>query len=67
MAEAAREAGAEIRTGAGVQRIVVRDGRVIGVVLDDGSEIATGTVVSGVDPKRTFLGLVDPIDLNPVS
>ena len=37
MADAAREAGAEIRTGAGVARILVRDGRAAGVVLDDGT------------------------------
>ena len=60
MAEAAREAGAEIRTGAGVTRILVRDGRAAGVVLEDGREIPAGAVVSNADPRRTFLELVDP-------
>src|SRR6187402_1041716 len=49
MADAAREAGAEIRTGANVQRIVVKDGAVTGVVLADGTEIAATTIVSGAD------------------
>jgi phytoene dehydrogenase-like protein len=65
MAGAAREAGAEIRTSAGVGRVLVRDGRVVGVVLEDGSEIPASAVISNADPKRTFLGLVDPIDLDP--
>jgi phytoene dehydrogenase-like protein len=65
MAEAAIEAGAEIRTGAGVARIHVRDGAVAGVVLDDGQEIPATTVISNADPKRTFLQLVDPVELDP--
>ena len=65
MAEAAREAGAEIRTGADVQRILVKDGVVTGVVLADGTEIAAATVVSGADPRRTLLRLIDPVELEP--
>ena len=65
MADAAREAGAEIRTGAAVSRIDVRDGRVAGVQLQDGSDIPAETVVSNADPRRTLLDLVDPIDLDP--
>ncbi|HEX4565340.1 MAG TPA: NAD(P)/FAD-dependent oxidoreductase [Vicinamibacterales bacterium] len=65
MADAAREAGAEIRTGADVARIVIKDGRVAGVALADGTEIAASMVVSGADPKRTFLRLIDPIELEP--
>jgi phytoene dehydrogenase-like protein len=65
MAEAAARAGATIRTGAGVSKVIARDGRVAGVVLEDGSEIEARAVVSAVDPRRTFLGLVDPVDLDP--
>jgi phytoene dehydrogenase-like protein len=65
MAEVAREAGAEIRTSSGVARILIKDSRVAGVILDDGSEIAADAVVSGCDPKRTFLQLVDPLELDP--
>jgi phytoene dehydrogenase-like protein len=65
MAEAAREAGAEIRTGVDVARINVRDGVVRGVALADGTEIESNRVISGVDPRRTFLGLVDAIELEP--
>ena len=65
MASAALEAGAEIRTGAGVSRVLVRGGHVSGVVLDDGREIPATAVISNADPKRTFLGLIDPIELDP--
>jgi phytoene dehydrogenase-like protein len=58
-------AGGEIRTNADVARIVVRDERARGVVLVDGSEITARAVVSGVDPRRTFLTLCDPMDLAP--
>lgn len=58
IAAAAREAGAEIRTQAGVERILLDGGRAVGVVLSDGSELRARAVVSGLDPRRTFLGLV---------
>jgi phytoene dehydrogenase-like protein len=65
LAAAAREAGAEVRTGAGVSRVVVKDGRAVGVVLESGEEITARAVVSNADPRRTFLRLVDPMDLDP--
>ena len=65
MDDAARQAGAEIRTGATVTRILVRDATVTGVVLADGSEIAASSVISSADPRRTFLSLIDPGDLDP--
>jgi phytoene dehydrogenase-like protein len=63
MASAARENGAEIRTEAAVARILVSNGRATGVALEDGTEIHATTVLSNADPKRTFLGLMDPKDL----
>jgi phytoene dehydrogenase-like protein len=60
MADAAREAGAEIRTDAAVDRIVVDDGRATGVLLADGEEISARRVVSNADPKTTLLLLIDP-------
>jgi phytoene dehydrogenase-like protein len=65
MAAAARQAGAEIRTGAEVQQILVKGGAAAGVVLRGGEEIAAKRVVSGTDPRRTFLQLVDPGNLPP--
>ncbi len=65
LASAARAAGAEIRTGADVTAITSRDGRATGVVLGSGEEIAARAVVSGLDPKRTLVDLVDPVALGP--
>jgi len=65
MAAAAKEAGAEIRTGAEVKQILVKNGRVTGVALMNGEEITAKAVVSGADPRRTLLGLLDPVHLPP--
>jgi phytoene dehydrogenase-like protein len=65
MADAARQAGAEIRLEAPVARILVQGGRVAGVQLADGSEVPADAVVSGTDPRQTLLTLVDPAELTP--
>jgi len=65
LAEAAKVAGAEIRTRAEVQQIRTKNGAVTGVVLADREEIAASAVVSGVDPKRTIFHLVDATQLDP--
>jgi phytoene dehydrogenase-like protein len=60
---AARRFGAEIRTEAAVSRVLVEEGRAQGVVLESGEEIRARTVVSGLDPRRTFLELVERQEL----
>lgn len=65
IAKAARAAGAEIRTGVEVTGIETRDGEVVAVLLTKGDRIETPTIVSGLDPKRTFLRLLDPAALDP--
>jgi phytoene dehydrogenase-like protein len=64
MAAAARAAGAEIRTGAPVERIVVANDHVAAVVVN-GEQIPVARVLSAIDPKTTFLRLIDPSDLGP--
>jgi len=64
VAAAATRAGAEIRTAAEVARVLVKDGRAVGVALASGEQIAARAVVSGADPKRT-LALVEPALLDP--
>jgi phytoene dehydrogenase-like protein len=58
LGRAAAAAGAEIRTGSAVGRILVRDDRAAGVVLESGEEITARAVVSSTDPKTTFLHLL---------
>jgi phytoene dehydrogenase-like protein len=65
MAEAAQDAGAEIRCNAEVARITVKDGEAVGVVLSSGEEIVAKIIASGADPKRTLLALTDPLHLDP--
>ena len=64
MADAARTAGASIQTGTRVERVIVSDGRVSGVVAA-GRELPAAAVVSAIDPKTTFLNLIDPADISP--
>lgn len=65
MAAAAQKAGAEIRTGADVIEIRIKNGAAEGVVLADGEEIRARAVISNADPKRTFLKLTDTTVLPP--
>jgi phytoene dehydrogenase-like protein len=58
---AARALGAQIRMEAPVERVIVRDGRAVGVALaGSGEEIHADVVLSSVDARRTFLGLLEP-------
>ena len=65
LAAAARGLGAEIRTTSPVRRVQVRNGRVSGVVLESGEEIAASLVVSSADPRHTVFDLVDPGEFEP--
>ncbi|MGE5327575.1 MAG: phytoene desaturase family protein [Deltaproteobacteria bacterium] len=60
IADAAREAGAEIRTASPIAKILVKDGRARGVVLGNGDEIFADVVSSSVDPNLTFLKMIEP-------
>lgn len=62
---AAVAGGAAVRTQARVVRIVLDQGRVLGVQLADGERLTARYVLSGVDPQQTFLRLLDPYDLPP--
>lgn len=65
LAEAAMEAGAEIRTSAEVAGVHVKEGRASGVVLESGEEISARAIISNADPRTTFLNLVDAAELDP--
>ena len=65
LAGALQEHGGEILTSAPVQQIIVKNGRAVGVALDDGEEIQSRIVVSNLDAKRTFTQIMDRNDLPP--
>src|SRR5919206_2552588 len=58
IAEAAKEAGVEIRTSAPIAKILHKNGRAIGVVLENGDEIHASVVSSSVDPRLTFTKMI---------
>jgi phytoene dehydrogenase-like protein len=60
LAAAAKKAGAEIRTGSPVSRILMDGMQVSGVELANGEQLAASTVVSNADPKTTILDLLGP-------
>jgi phytoene dehydrogenase-like protein len=59
LAAAARDLGADIRCEAEVTRILVRDGRAVGVALASGDEYRAPVVASNADASVTFLRLLD--------
>ena len=59
IAEAALEAGVEIRKEAGVAKIIVKNGRAVGVALANGDEIYGSVISSSVDPRHTFIEFID--------
>ncbi|MGH8245967.1 MAG: phytoene desaturase family protein [Gammaproteobacteria bacterium] len=65
LAGALQSFGGEIKTDAEVRRIHVRGEKVAGVVLLNGDEYSADVVVSNLDPKRTFLKIMDEKDLPP--
>ncbi|HEU0223673.1 MAG TPA: NAD(P)/FAD-dependent oxidoreductase [Paracoccaceae bacterium] len=58
LADSLKASGGEIRTGAEVERVLLRGGRAEGVVLAGGEEIRARRVLSNADVRRTLLGLV---------
>ena len=63
IARSAEALGAEIRCNAPVAQVMVKNGRAVGVALENGDEIYADMVASSLDPKLTFLKLVDPNQL----
>jgi phytoene dehydrogenase-like protein len=65
MARSAEKAGAVIRLEAPVQRVVVENGRAVGVELKDGEIVRARAVAANVGPKLLFRDLVDEADADP--
>lgn len=63
LAAAFQSYGGEIRCDANVDQIIVKNGRATGVALKDGTELYADNIVSNLDPKRTFLDIMDAGDL----
>jgi phytoene dehydrogenase-like protein len=59
-AKAAQHYGAEIRCEASVANVITSNGRAKGIALENGDEIYADVISSSLDPKRTFLKIMDP-------
>ena len=60
MLAACLEAGVAVTTDAPVREIAVANGKAVGVVLEDGSDLGARIVVSNLNPKLLFEKLVAP-------
>src|SRR5262245_39228212 len=58
IANAAREAGVEIRMEAPIAKIILKNGEAKGVVLENGDEIYASIISSSVDPRLTFMKMI---------
>jgi len=60
-----RARGVELVTDAAVERVLVREGRAVGVALADGRELFASRVISNVNPKLLYTRLIANTDLDP--
>ena len=60
MAKEAIARGVEISIDAPVSRVLIKNGRASGVVLQDGTEVESRLVVSNLNPKLLFQQLLEP-------
>ncbi|MDX2416202.1 MAG: NAD(P)/FAD-dependent oxidoreductase [Xanthomonadales bacterium] len=65
MADCYEDHGGEILRNSGVEQILVNNGKVTGVALENGDEYHSDVVVSNMTLPRTFLECMDPKDLEP--
>ena len=65
LAKAAESLGVEVRTSSAVKQIDFNTADRVRVVLKNDETVEARAAVSNVDPKSTFLSLVDPVDLDP--
>jgi len=63
IADAAREAGVEIRTKAAISKIIIKNGKAKGVALTNGDELYADVISSSVDPRQTFINLMETGDV----
>ncbi len=65
MSDCFKEHDGELITGSGVDQILIKGGKAVGVALDNGNEYYANVVVSNMTFPRTFLECMDPNDLSP--
>ena len=60
IARSAESYGATVQTESPVTSVIVKSGKAVGVALENGAELRGRVVISSLDPRKTFLELIDP-------
>ncbi|MBF89183.1 MAG: amine oxidase [Candidatus Marinimicrobia bacterium] len=63
IARSAEYFGVDIKTETSVAKVLVKNGTAKGVVLENGDEYNSKIVITGLDPKLSFLKMLDERDL----
>jgi len=63
IARSAEYFGVDIKTNASVMNVIVKNNKAVGVALENGDEYHSDIVISGLDPKQSFLNLVSENEL----
>ena len=63
IARSAEHFGVEIKTETAVNNVIIKNNKAVGVALDNGDEFHSDIVISGLDPKQSFLNLVNENEL----
>ena len=63
IARSAEYFGVDIKTEASVMNVIVKNNKAVGVALENGDEYHSDIVISGLDPKQSFLNLVSENEL----
>jgi|TARA_B100000953_G_scaffold297161_1_gene291405 phytoene dehydrogenase-like protein len=63
IARSAEHFGVEIKTEAAVSNVIIKNNKAVGIALENGDEFHSDIVISGLDPKQSFLNLVNENEL----
>ena len=63
IARSAEHFGVDIKTEASVMNVIIKNNKAVGVALENGDEYHSDIVISGLDPKQSFLNLINENEL----
>lgn len=63
LVEVIRNNDGEVRFNCGAERIILKDGKAVGVITEHGEELTADIIISNVSPSATYFDLLDPIDV----
>lgn len=63
LAEVIRNNNGEVRFNCGVKKIIVKDGKAVGVITENNEELTADVIVSNISPTATYFDLMDSEDV----